>query len=150
MQCVSTLAKPAPRTSSNLEISMIWFLSDKPPITSIIMSSLSLSARLQALADTYKNTLTLIQKLQKLPFTPGTFSSSDSDPRLELSSEIHQSLKEQEDELETLRQEVEDATNAYSGGYVGGGSLRRRDSEQVHERERVAAMVAKLGEDLKM
>jgi protein transport protein SEC20 len=114
------------------------------------MASQSLPARLQALADTYKNTLTLIQRLQKLPSTPGTFSNSDSDPRLELSSEIHQSLKEQGDELETLRQEVDDATNTFSGGYVGGGSVRRGNSEQVRERERIAAMVAKLGEDLKM
>jgi protein transport protein SEC20 len=115
------------------------------------MASQSLSARLQALADTYKNTLTLIQRLQKLPATPGSFSTSDSeDPRLELSSEVHQSLKDQEDELETLRQEVQDSTANFLGGYVGGGSVRRRNSEQVHERERIAAMVAKLGEDLKM
>lgn len=114
------------------------------------MASQSLSARLQALADTYKNTLILIRRLQKLPSTPGTFSNSDSDPRLELSSEIHQSLKEQEDELETLRQEVDYATTNFSGGYIGGGSLRRRNSEQVRENERVAAMFAKLGEDLKM
>lgn len=113
------------------------------------MASQSLPARLQALADTYKNTVTLIQRLQKLPSTPGTFSNSDSDPRLQLSSEIHQSLKEQGDELETLRQEVDDATDTFSGGYVGGGSVRRGNSEQVRERERVAAMVAKLGEDLK-
>lgn len=115
------------------------------------MASQSLSARLQALAETYKNTLTLIQRLQKLPATPGTYANTDSDdPRLELSSEIHQSLKEQEDELETLRQEAQDATINFSSGYVGGGSVTRRNSEQVHERERIAAMVAKLGEDLKM
>lgn len=114
------------------------------------MASQSLSARLQALQDTYKSTLTLIQRLQKLPSTPGTFTSSDSDPRLELSSEIHQSLKEQENDLEVLRQEVEDATTNYTGGYIGSGSVRRRNSEQVAERQRAAAMVAKLGEDLKM
>jgi protein transport protein SEC20 len=114
------------------------------------MASQSLAARLQALADTYRNTLTLIQRLQKIPSTPATFSNPESDPRLELSSEIHQSLKEQEDELETLRQEVEDATAIHSGVYIGGGSLRRRNSEQVRERERLAALVAKLGEDLKM
>lgn len=115
------------------------------------MASQSLSARLQALADTYKNTLTLIQRLQRLPSTPGAFSNTESDPRLELSSEIHQSLKEQEDELETLRQEIDDSTTSnFMGGYVGGGSVRRRNSEQLRERERVAALVAKLGEDLKM
>ena len=114
------------------------------------MASQSLSARLQALADTYKITLMLIERLKKLPSTPGTFTNSDSDPRLELSSEIHQSLKEQENDLEALRQEVEDAATNHTGGYIGGGSLRRRNSEQVAERERAAAMVAKLGEDLKM
>ncbi len=115
------------------------------------MAPQSLSARLQALADTYKNTLILIQRLQKLPSAPGSSSNSESDPRLELSSEIHQSLKEQEDELEALRQEVDDATTSnFMGGYVGGGSVRRRNSEQLRERERVATLVAKLGEDLKM
>ena len=114
------------------------------------MASQSLSARLKALADTYESTLTLIQRLQKLPSTPGSLSRSESDPRLELSSEIHQSLKEQEDELETLRQEVDDAGTHLRGGYVGGGSVRRRNSEQLREKERVAALVAKLGEDLKM
>jgi protein transport protein SEC20 len=114
------------------------------------MAPRSLLARLQALTDTYKNTIALIQRLQKLPSSARTYSNSDSDPRIELSSEIHQSLKEQQNELETLRQEIDDATNDYSRAYVRGGSVRRRNSEQAHERERVAAMVAKLGEDLKM
>lgn len=115
------------------------------------MAHQSLTARLQALADTYKNTLTLIQRLQNLPANPGTFSENSSpDPRLELSAEIHQSLKEQEDELESLRLEVDDATSTIPARYVGGGSLRRRNSEQIRERERAAAMVTKLGEDLNM
>ncbi|KAF7506961.1 hypothetical protein GJ744_011092 [Endocarpon pusillum] len=115
------------------------------------MASQSLSARLQTVTDTYKTTLILIQRLQKLPYTPGAFSNADTDPRLELSSEIHQSLKEQEDELETLRQEVDHATTSnFMGGYVGGGSVRRRNSEQLREREKIAALVAKLGEDLKI
>jgi protein transport protein SEC20 len=117
------------------------------------MSSRSLTARLQALSDTYRTTLTLIQRLQKLPSAPGTFTDSGShDPRLELSAEIHQSLREQEDELESLRLEVDDAISPTSAGYGGGvgGGRKRRDSEQIQERDRAAAMVAKLAEDLNM
>ena len=113
------------------------------------MSPHSLTARLQALSDTYKQTLILIQRLQKLPYAPGT-ASTEEDPRVELSSEIHQSLKEQEDALELLRQEVEDDATATGGRWVGGGSvMRRRDGERAQEHESIAATVARLGEDLK-
>ena len=116
------------------------------------MSSQSLSSRLQALSDSYKQTLDLIQRLQKLPANPGSVSP-DADPRIELASEIRQSLQEQDDTLEIVRQEVDDgmAENGPVGGrWVGGGSVtRRRDSEREQERERNAATVARLGEDLK-
>jgi protein transport protein SEC20 len=116
------------------------------------MSSQSLAARLQALSDTYKQTLDLIQRLQKLPANPGSISP-DADPRIELASEIHQSLKEQEDALEILRQESDDGvtlSSSVGGRWVGGGSvIRRRDSEREQEQERNAATIARLGEDLK-
>ena len=112
------------------------------------MSSQSLSSRLQALSDTYKQTLELIQRLQKLPTVPG--SSSSDDPRVGLASEIHQSLKEQEDALEIVRQEADDGLGFDNRRWVGGGSVtRRRDSEREQERERNAATIARLGEDLK-
>jgi protein transport protein SEC20 len=116
------------------------------------MSSQSLSSRLQALSDTYKQTLDLIQRLQKLPANPGP-PSPDPDPRIELASEIHQRLKEQEDALEIVRQEVDDGvveSGPVGGRWVGGGSVtRRRDGEREQERERNAATIARLGEDLK-
>ena len=116
------------------------------------MSSQSLFVRLQALSETYKQTLDLINRLQKLPTNPGTFPSN-GDPRVELASEIHQNLTEQEDALEILRQEADDflAPNGVGGGrWVGGGSItRRRDSEREQERDRNAATIARLGEDLK-
>ncbi len=113
------------------------------------MSSLSLSSRLQALSDTYKQTVELIQRLPKLPANTGS-SSSDADRRVELASEIHQNLKEQEDILEIIKQEVDDGIPESSGRWTGGGSvLRERDSEREQERERNAATIARLGEDLK-
>jgi hypothetical protein len=112
----------------------------------------SLSLRLQALSDTYKQTLDLIRRLQKLPANPG-LTSPDPDPRIELVSEIHQRLKEQEDALEIVRQEVDDSvieSGPVGGRWVGGGSVtRRRDGDREQERERTAATVARLGEDLK-
>lgn len=111
------------------------------------MTSTSLSARLTALSDTHRQHLHLITRLSKLPVQPGSSSLNpdQGDARVELSAEIHQSLKEQEEELELLRQEVEDLTSTASWA----GS-RRRDSQKERERAGLAAQVARLGEDLKL
>jgi protein transport protein SEC20 len=112
------------------------------------MSSQSLSARLQALADTYKATLILIQKLQKLPFD---INNIETNPQADLASEIHESLKEQEDTLELLRQEADNSHYATNNSrWVGSGTVtRRRNSEMESEHERNAATMARLSEDLK-
>ncbi|KIW23127.1 uncharacterized protein PV07_11353 [Cladophialophora immunda] len=101
--------------------------------------SLSLSQRLQALADSYKEVLSQIQELRK--FSASSYSSGNPDERrLELATEIHDSLKEQEDRLEILRQEFED----------GAIPSHRRDlSNRESERERNADLLARLSEDLK-
>ena len=116
------------------------------------MSVQSLSSRLQALTETYKQTLDLIQRLQRLPADPGTFPAQE-DLRLELSSEIHQNLKEQEDALDILRQETDEyraSTGASGGRWVGGGAVpRRTNSETNQDHERTAATIARLEEDLK-
>ena len=65
---------------------------------------------------------------------------------MELSAEIHQSLKEQEEDFELLRQEVEDQTNTSSWS----SSARRRDSGKNSQRRDLAAQVTRLSEDLKM
>ena len=111
------------------------------------MTSPSLSARLTSLYDVHRQTLHLISRLSKLPIQPGSSSldPADADARVELSAEIHQNLKDQEEELELLRQEVEDLTNTSSWG----GS-RRKDSDKDRECESLAAQVARLGEDLKL
>ncbi|KAL8728613.1 MAG: hypothetical protein Q9166_005266 [cf. Caloplaca sp. 2 TL-2023] len=112
------------------------------------MSTESLSARLQSLYDAHKQTVYLIHRLSKHHGSPGSSSLDPEagDARLELATEIHQSLKEQHEDFDLLRQEVEDQTNTAS--WVS--SARSRDSEKERERTDLAAQIARLGEDLKM
>lgn len=111
------------------------------------MTSASLSARLTSLYDAHRQTLHLVTRLSKLPIQLGSSSldPEEADARVELSAEIHQNLKDQEEELELLRQEFEDLTNTSSWN----GRLRR-DSEKDREFTSLAAQVARLGEDLKL
>ncbi|KAL8948134.1 MAG: hypothetical protein Q9222_005658 [Ikaeria aurantiellina] len=112
------------------------------------MSVQNLTFRLQPLFDAHKQTTHLIQRLSKFPPTPGTTSLDPeaSDARIELSNEIHQSLKDQEEELELVRQEAEDLTSTASWTVAAG----RRGSERESERTTLAAQVARLSEDLKL
>jgi hypothetical protein len=103
------------------------------------MASPDISTTLSSLITAHKQTLHLIHRLQRLPAHPGTYTS-ESDARTELSAEIHQNLKEQEEELELLKQEVEGDSN---------GGARRRISEKALERDRIVSTAAKLEEDLK-
>ena len=106
----------------------------------------TLTKRLNALSESNKAIGQLIQRLAKLDFQPGSQpldSAEEGDVRLELSAEIHESLKGIEEELELLRQEVEDVT--LQRGITG----RRRDSSKDSERSRLAILLARLTEDLK-
>ena len=110
------------------------------------------SVRLQALSNTYKQTLQLIQRLQRLPSDLGSAppTPKDDDARVELSAEIHQSLKDQEEELELLRQEWDDIPSPGNNRWLGEGGTLRRESSREQEGDRVASQIARLGEDLKM
>ncbi|RAR10126.1 sec20 domain-containing protein [Stemphylium lycopersici] len=106
----------------------------------------TLTKRLNSLSESNKAVGQLIQRLAKLDFQPGSQpldTAEEGDVRLELSAEIHESLKGIEEELELLRQEVEDVT--LQGGITG----RRRDSSKDSERNRLAILLARLTEDLK-
>lgn len=100
------------------------------------MSS-SLSRRLQALTEAHKTVLAQIQELQSLPPT----AHDSSTRRVDLANDIHESLREQEDTLEILRQEVEDSNP----------QDRRRSAAGISstEHERNADTVARLSEDLR-
>lgn len=65
---------------------------------------------------------------------------------MELSAEIHQSLKEQEDDFDLLRQEVEDQTNSVDWSSSAGP----RGSGRDRERTDLASQITRLGEDLKL
>lgn len=106
----------------------------------------TLTTRLVALTESNKSAGQLIQRLAKLDFQPGSqpLSGEEADVRLELSAEIHETLKGIEDELELLRQEVEDVVQQGPGA-VG----KRRDSSKESERSRLAVLLARLTEDLK-
>jgi hypothetical protein len=105
----------------------------------------TLTTRLTALSESNKALGQLIQRLAKLDFQPGSqpLGTDEGDVRLELSAEIHETLKGIEEDLELVRQEVEDV--------VGGAnsSARRRDSKNESERSRLAVLLARLTEDLK-
>ncbi|KAL8777226.1 MAG: hypothetical protein Q9213_007954 [Squamulea squamosa] len=109
------------------------------------MSVKYVKIRLRLLSDAHKQTLQLIHRLSKHSVTPGS-SPLFPDARLELSTEIHENLKEQEEELELLRQETED--QAISAG--GTPSARRRNSGKEREHTELTTQVARLGEDLKL
>lgn len=115
-----------------------------PPLPSTVQT---LTARLTTLSDSNKAVGQLIQRLAKLDFQPGSQplnSTDEGDVRLELSAEIHESLKAIEEELELLRQEAEDIT-------LQSASLgRRRDSFRDSERSRLAVLLARLTEDLRL
>lgn len=111
------------------------------------MTTQNLNTRLSPLFDAHKQTVYLIHRLFKLPAQPGLspLNPEACDLRVELSAEILQNLKEQEEEFELLRQEVEDQTDRKSWT----SAARRRDSETDNERTALAAQITRLGEDLR-
>jgi hypothetical protein len=115
---------------------------DMPPLPA---TTQSLTTRLTALSEANKGVGHLVQRLAKLDFQPGSqpHSTDEGDVRLELSAEIHESLKGIEEDLELLRQEVEDVVGGANGG------IRRKDSKSESERSRLAVLLARLAEDLK-
>ncbi|KAK4499276.1 hypothetical protein PRZ48_009789 [Zasmidium cellare] len=103
-------------------------------------STAELSKQLTDLSDSLRTTNTLINRLAKLQFQPGSEPlEGDSGVRVELAQDIHDSLKQLEEELEFLRQEAEE--------YKSEGQ-RRRNSTRDGEEVRLSAKVARLGEEL--
>ncbi|KAL8944184.1 MAG: hypothetical protein Q9216_000608 [Gyalolechia sp. 2 TL-2023] len=107
-----------------------------------------LNARLQPLQDAHNQTVRLIHRLSKFSSTLGASSLDPEvgDARLELSTEIHQNLKEQEEDLELLRQEAEDQTNTAGWTLAAGRGDRGKGKEQTD----LTARVARLAEDQKL
>ncbi|KAF7198640.1 Protein transport protein sec20 [Pseudocercospora fuligena] len=105
------------------------------------MNTVDLSNQLAALSDSLKTTNLLISRLSKLTFQPGSEPlEGDTGVRVEISQDIHDSLKQLEEELEFLKQEADDYKERIS-------QRRRRDSRAAEE-VRITAKVVKLGEEL--
>ena len=112
------------------------------------MTTQELNSRLKSLSEALREASSLITKLSKLS-APSNSSSphpGEAESRVELSAEVHQSLKEQEEDYDLLKQEVEDLD---SGGSWASGA-RRRESEKDRERITLLTQLERLGEDLKL
>ncbi|KAK1019993.1 Protein transport protein sec20, partial [Friedmanniomyces endolithicus] len=114
------------------------------------MTTTHLLEQLTQLSDSLKQTNTLITRLAKLSFQPGSepLGTNDSNTvRIELAQDIHDALKQLEEDLELLKQDADDFTslpNSASGH-------KRRESktgEKERERARVSAQITRLSEDL--
>jgi protein transport protein SEC20 len=95
------------------------------------MSLEGLQERLAALQETTSQLRTLIGRLANLEFAPGSVplrADEENTVSAELSSEIGQILREEEDELEVLREEVEDLRAGRPGGETEHMKVRLRDA----------------------
>ncbi|KAF4492141.1 hypothetical protein CGGC5_v000688 [Colletotrichum fructicola Nara gc5] len=94
------------------------------------MSFEGLQERLTALQETTGQLKELINRLQNLKFQPGSVplgADEDSDVSAELSSEISQILREEEEELELLGEEVEDLRDGRPGSEAEHTKTRLKD-----------------------
>lgn len=103
------------------------------------MTTQELHSRLKKLSQVYREVSQLTTRLSKLSPQPG----DREEERVEFGAEIHQSLKEAEEDFELLKQELEDITTGSAGG-------RRKDSEKEREQLSLVTEVGRLGEDLKL
>ena len=111
------------------------------------MNARASEARLTTLFESLKQIQQLITRLSKLPAQPGSSPANpdEGDARIELGAEIHQRLKEQEEDFELIRQEIEDQTTTSSWSSAG----RPRNSGRGSADADLAAQVTRFGEDLK-
>jgi protein transport protein SEC20 len=115
-------------------------------------STAHLAASLVSVTDSLKSTNTLITRLARLTFPPGAEPLDDegNSVRIELAQDIHEGLKQLEEDLELLRGDIEDSTptvKAPATGRLRSGSVRHSNRGQEHER--LGTQVVRLGEDLK-
>jgi protein transport protein SEC20 len=81
------------------------------------MSFQTLSERLQALQESNAQLKDLIERLATIKFQPGSIplENEEGNVMTELTSEIHQTLKEQQEDLELLQEDVYDIDSGRQG-----------------------------------
>ena len=111
------------------------------------MNAYPSEARLTAVFESLKQIQQLITRLSKLPASPSSNSanSDEWDARIELGAEIHQRLKEQEEDFGLIRQDIEDQITTSTWSSAG----RPRNSGRERADADLAAQITRLGEDLK-
>ncbi len=104
------------------------------------------SVRLKAISDASSSVSKLIARLAKVATADAP--AEEPDARTELSAEIHQTLKELDEEFELAKQEAEDLIGA--GGWTA--TSRRGTSERDRDRDRVSVVtqVERVGDELKL
>jgi len=104
------------------------------------MSLQALQERLTALQNTNKQVEELIHRLANIKFQPGSIplDDEDGDVSAELSSEIHQTLKEQAEDLELLDQEVQDLPSGRPG------------SDRENDKAELSTRVTRASQELKL
>lgn len=113
----------------------------RPPKRRIIMSFEALQDRLTALQETTTQLQDLISRLSNLKFQPGSVPlsnhSSDDEPNVatELSGEISQILREEEEDLELLVEEISDLRTGKPGSEAEHAKARLRDGASRLETE---------------
>ena len=102
----------------------------------------TLQERLTTLQETTAQLKELIERLSSIKFQPGSVPLSasisstpgeddlESNPAAELSAEINQTLREEEDELELLREEIADLPSRAPGTETEHRRLRLREGAQ--------------------
>lgn len=94
------------------------------------MSFEALHERLTALQETTAQLQELIDRLAKLKFEPGSVplgSDDENNVAAELSAEINQILREEEEDLELLQEEVTDLRSGRPGSEAEHNKVRLKD-----------------------
>ena len=102
------------------------------------MSFDALQERLAALQETTSQLKELIDRLATVKFEPGSIplgSDDDSNIATELSSEIHQILREEEEDLDLLQEEIADLRSGRPGSDAEHSKTRLKDGAARLEQE---------------
>ena len=102
------------------------------------MSFEALQERLVALQETTGQLRELIDKLANLKYEPGSLpltTDDDSSAAAELSAEINQVLREEEEDLDLLREEIIDIRSGRPGSEAEHNKARLKDGASRLEQE---------------
>jgi protein transport protein SEC20 len=114
-------------------------------------STAQLSTQLASITDSLKQTNGLITRLAQLTFSPGSepLDEEGSSVRVELAQDIHDSLKQLEEDLELLQQDIEDTSSTTASTGLRQRSASIHHSARAQEKDRLDTQVARTGEDLR-